>query len=131
MGCSGLSRSQGAANRATACTRRRGAAVVVQTRVHVCPCGECTGGTRGVTHISTRLSRSGALVTGSAHVGAPTYDSTLRFDGTTVSGTQLDRRAGTGDGSFPFVGTLSADGQTMTDAFTSRLRRLAISMTRQ
>ena len=61
-----------------------------------------------------RLSVSGTSVSGSAHFGAPIFDSTLRLTGFFVSPTQLSAQVFNGEGSLPVTGTLSADGSTMT-----------------
>lgn len=68
----------------------------------------------GVGAFSLRLSASGTVVTGSAHFGAPIFDSTLRLDGSLLSPTQLTARLSNGEGSLPLTGTLSADGSTIT-----------------
>lgn len=68
----------------------------------------------GVGAYTMRISVSGPSVSGSAHFGAPIFDSTLRLTGSLVSATQLTGFVSNGEGSLPLTGTLSADGTTMT-----------------
>ena len=68
----------------------------------------------GVGAYTMRISVSGTSLSGSAHFGAPIFDSTLRLTGSLVSATQLTGFLSNGEGSLPLTGTLSADGTTMT-----------------
>ena len=68
----------------------------------------------GVGAFTLRLSVSGTSVSGSAHFGAPIFDSTLRLAGSLASPTQLSAQVFNGEGSLPVSGTLSADGSTLT-----------------
>jgi hypothetical protein len=63
---------------------------------------------------SLRISVSGTSLSGSAHFGAPIFDSTLRLTGSLVSATQFTGLVSNGEGSLPLTGTLSADGSTLT-----------------
>ena len=64
------------------------------------------------------LSQSQTSVSGSAHFGAPIFDSTRKVTGTLLSATQFSGLVLSGEGSLPITGTLSADGSTITGTVT-------------
>ena len=64
------------------------------------------------------LSQSQTGVSGSAHFGAPIFDSTRKVTGTLLSATQFFGFVLSGEGSLPITGTLSADGSTITGTVT-------------
>ena len=67
----------------------------------------------GVSAFTLRLGVSGTSVTGSAHFGAPLFDSTLQLGASLLSPTTFAGRVGNGDGSLPITGTMSDDGTTI------------------
>ena len=60
------------------------------------------------------LSQSATGVSGSAHFGAPIFDSTRKITGTLLNSNQFSGSVLSGEGSLPITGTLSADGMTIT-----------------
>lgn len=68
----------------------------------------------GTGAFTMRISQSGSTLTGSAHFGAPIFDSTLKLAATLLNPTQFSGTVSNGEGSLPIVGTLSADGKTIT-----------------
>ena len=67
----------------------------------------------GVGAFTLRLGVSGTTVSGSAHFGAPIFDSTLHLAGSLTSASQFSGVVYNGDGNLPITGTLSADGTTL------------------
>ena len=64
------------------------------------------------------ISQSATAVSGSAHFGAPIFDSTRKFTGTLLNASQFSGFVLSGEGSLPITGTLSADGTTITGTVT-------------
>ena len=64
------------------------------------------------------ISQSATSVSGSAHFGAPIFDSTRKITGTLPNATQFSGLVLSGEGSLPITGTLSADGTTITGTVT-------------
>lgn len=67
--------------------------------------------TMGITQSSTGVS-------GSAHFGAPIFDSTRKITGTLLNATQFSGFVLSGEGTLPITGTLSTDGTTITGTVT-------------
>jgi hypothetical protein len=64
------------------------------------------------------ISQSATGVSGSAHFGAPIFDSTRKITGTLLNSDQFSGFVLSGEGSLPITGTLSADGMTITGTVT-------------
>lgn len=64
------------------------------------------------------ISQSATGVSGSAHFGAPIFDSTRKITGTLLNATQFSGFVSSGEGSLPITGMLSADGTTITGTVT-------------
>jgi hypothetical protein len=64
------------------------------------------------------LSQSQTGVSGSAHFGAPIFDSTRKVTGTLLSATQFSGFVLSGEGNLPITGTLSANSATITGTVT-------------
>ena len=67
----------------------------------------------GTGAFTLKISQSGSSLSGSAHFGAPIFDSTLKLVGSTPDGIQFSGSVSNGEGSLPITGTLSSDGSTL------------------
>lgn len=68
----------------------------------------------GTGAYTMRISQSSGVLTGSAHFGAPIFDSTLKLAANLQSASQFSGLVSNGEGSLPITGTLSADGTSIT-----------------
>lgn len=67
----------------------------------------------GTGAFTMKISQSVGSLSGSAHFGAPIFDSTLKLTAGTVDGIHFSGSVFNGEGSLPITGTLSPDGSTI------------------
>ena len=72
----------------------------------------------GTGAFTMKISQSSGALSGSAHFGAPIFDSTLKLAGATLDGIQFNGFVSNGEGSLPITGTLSADGSSVNGTVT-------------
>jgi hypothetical protein len=68
----------------------------------------------GIGAFLMKISQSTGALSGSAHFGAPIFDSALKLAGATLDGINFSGFVSNGEGSLPITGTLSVDGSTIT-----------------
>jgi hypothetical protein len=67
----------------------------------------------GTGAFTMKISESVGSLSGSAHFGAPIFDSTLKLTAATLDDIHFSGIVLNGEGSLPITGTLSADGSTI------------------